>query len=189
MAGKKQGADATVYQLKISLLGAKPPIWRRVQVPSDTTLNKLHNIIQDSMGWFNYHLHSFFVDGQEYGPIDPYIDETDYEDESKVKLSGLNLAEKYKFRYVYDFGDDWYHEILVEKILPRQEDQHYPFCLKAVRACPPEDCGGIWGYEELLEILQDPQHPEREDRLEWLGGNFDPQEVSLKRINECLREC
>lgn len=186
MARKKQSADSTVYQLKISLAGAKPPIWRRVQVLSNTTLETLHNIIQDSMGWFNGHLHCFSIDGREYGMTDPLLDDLDYEDESKVKLSALNLAEKGKFRYEYDFGDGWCHDILVENILPREEIQTYPLCLKATRACPPEDCGGIWGYAELLEILQDPSHPEYEERLEWLEGKFDPEGVDLEEINELL---
>ena len=186
MARKKQSADSTVYQLKISLAGAKPPIWRRVQVLSDTTLETLHNIIQDSMGWFDGHLHSFSVDGMEYGRMDPFLDDLDYEDESKVKLSRLNLGEKSKFSYVYDFGDDWCHDILVEKILPREENQTYPFCLKAKRACPPEDCGGIWGYAEFLEIIKDPKHPEYEERMEWLEDDFDPEAVDIDGINECL---
>jgi hypothetical protein len=185
MAAQKKPADTTIYQLKISLNDTKPPIWRRVQVLSSTTLQELHLIIQESMGWYNSHLHQFSIDGVEYGkPVPEY----DFEvtDEAKVKLSKVVRGEKAKFFYLYDFGDGWDHTILVEKILPRDPKVIYPICIKGKRACPPEDCGGTWGYVEFLEAIQNPFHPNHDDMLEWIGGDFDPEEFDLVVINERL---
>ena len=108
-------------------------------------------------------------------------------DEKKVKLSQLIPEEKFKFIYLYDFGDSWEHEILVEKVLEAEADIDYPICTKAKRACPPEDCGGIWGYQDFVEAVQDPEHPEHEEMLEWVGGSFDPEEADPEEINEQLQ--
>jgi hypothetical protein len=138
----KQSKNASIYQLKITLRESKPPIWRRIQVKSNTTLAKLHDIFQIVMGWTDSHLHQFIIRGAEYGV--PHSDyDMEMEDEKHFKLGKLIFAEKERFVYQYDFGDSWEHEILVEKILPIEKDLHYPICLKGNRACPPEDCGGI----------------------------------------------
>jgi hypothetical protein len=185
MAAKKQITQ--VYQLKISLKGAKPPIWRRVQVASDITLGKLHRIIQDAMGWFDCHLHSFLIHGVEYGQPAPEYD-FQVRSERTVKLDQIVPKEKFKFLYTYDFGDSWDHEILVEKILPPDPQTHYPICLGGKRACPPEDCGGVWGYAEFLEAIQSPDHPEHDELLEWVGGEFDPEDFDLDAINDQLKQ-
>lgn len=187
MATRKQAQS--IYQLKITLKDIRPPIWRRVQVPSDITLGQLHWVIQLSMGWTNSHLHSFSIQGVEYGvPMpDSGFDEMDLRDEQSVKLSRLVPGEKFKFSYLYDFGDSWEHEVLVEKVLPTEPDVSYPVCIKAKRACPPEDCGGVWGYQEFLETIQDMEHPEHEEMLEWVGGFFDPEETELGEINAQLK--
>lgn len=187
MAPRKK--SQSVYQLKITLRGVQPPIWRRVQVCSDGTLGHLHWVIQFAMGWTNSHLHSFSIQGQAYSmPMpDLGLDDLDMRDEQPVKLSKVILGEKFKFFYIYDFGDSWEHEVLVEKVLPAESDARYPRCLKAKRACPPEDCGGIWGYQELLEAIQDPDHPEHESLLEWIGGSFDPEDAELDEINSLLK--
>ena len=174
-----------IYQLKISLRDIRPPIWRRVQVQSSTTLSDLHLIIQAAMGWYNCHLHSFSIQGIEYGKPEPDYG-LDLRDENKAKLNQVIKQEKSKFSYTYDFGDSWEHSILVEKILPKEPKVSYPFCLKAKRACPPEDCGGAWGYMEFLEALQDPQHPEHENFQEWIEGNFDSEFYDLQEINQRL---
>ena len=96
--------------------------------------------------------------------------------------------EKYKFSYEYDFGDNWQHTVLVEKILPEEKGKHYPNCSKGKRACAPEDVGGAWGYVDFLEALQDAKHPDHEDMLEWVGGEFDPEEFDIKYVNERLRQ-
>ena len=177
----------SIYQIKISLIGAKPPIWRTVLVASDLGLGAFHDVIQVAMGWTNSHLHQFIDDKKSYGiPDDDF--ELEMEDESEYKLSQLLKKEKDTLTYEYDFGDSWEHKILLEKILPYDSSTLLPVCIKGKRACPPEDCGGIWGYEELLEIISDPKHPEHEDMLEWLGGEFDPDEFDLEEINGDLAE-
>jgi hypothetical protein len=112
----------------------------------------------------------------------------DLRDEQPVKLSKVISGETFKFFYLYDFGDSWEHEVLVEKVLQADPEISYPICLKARRACPPEDCGGVWGYESFLGAIQDPAHPEHDEMLEWIGGSFDPEAVNLEEINFSLKE-
>jgi hypothetical protein len=182
---KKRKASDRIHQMKITLKGVKPPIWRRVEVPGEFTLYQLHAVIQAAMGWEGGHLHAFRIYGQEYGmPDDEWGMEV--EDENAFTLDGLHFSEKAKFIYQYDFGDDWVHEVLVEKILPREAGRHYPICVKGKRACPPEDVGGVWGYADFLEIMADPKHPEREGLMDWAGGAFDPEEFDLERVNRML---
>ena len=174
-----------VYQIKITLVGGQPPIWRRLVLAEDTTLGTLHEIIQRAMGWHNRHMHLFHVNGRLYGIPRIELYQT-VEDESKVSLGGLALREKKKYRYEYDFGDDWRHEILVEKIVPADPQVRYPTCVKGKRACPPEDCGGIWGYAALLETLADPTAPDHKELRGWVGGKFDPEAFDLPAINARL---
>jgi hypothetical protein len=136
------------------------------------------------MGWDNYHLHVFNAGGEEYGDADP---ELGIRSDGRVKLNDVVRGPKARLQYTYDFGDDWEHLIEVEKALEPEPGVRYPVCIAGKRACPPEDCGGIWGYEELLEVLKDPQHEEYEERLEWLGGAFDPEAFSLEEANARLR--
>jgi DNA invertase Pin-like site-specific DNA recombinase len=187
MATRKQ--TQTVYQLKITLRDIRPPIWRRVQVRGDATLGHLHWVIQFAMGWTNSHLHSFSIQGVEYSMLMPDLglDDLDMLDEQPVKLSKVITGEKFKFFYTYDFGDSWEHEVLVEKVLTAKADTDYPTCLKAKRTCPPEDCGGSWGYQEFLEAIKDTDHPEHESMLEWVGGSFDPETAELDTINALLK--
>lgn len=179
----------SVYQLKVTLRGIRPAIWRRVQVGGDTTLEHLHWVIQFAMGWTGSHLHSFAIQGMEHSLGKPGLglDELDTYDEPSIILSQLITGEKFKFCYLYDFGDSWVHEVLVEKVLSAKSDTHYPVCIKAKRACPPEDCGGTWGYQTLLKAIKDPKHPEHALRLEWLDTSFDPEEVGLDDINDLLK--
>jgi len=176
-----------IYQIKISLIGAKPPIWRTVLVSSNLGLASFHDVIQVVMGWTDSHLHQFIANKVFYGmPDDDF--ELEMEDENKYKLSQLLKKEKDTLIYEYDFGDSWEHKILLEKILPFESKTALPVCIKGKRACPPEDCGGIWGYEELLETISNPKHPDHDYMLEWLGGEFDPEEFDLEDINEDLAE-
>jgi hypothetical protein len=185
---KKKVSKAPIYQIKVTLNQSKPPIWRRILVPSDVTLEHLHYIIQVAMGWTNSHLHQFIVGRDTYysEPHPDYFHEV--LDERKFRLHQIAPGEKSKFIYEYDFGDSWEHVILVEKVLPHDPEQAYPVCIKGKRACPPEDVGGVWGYLMFLEAIQDPEHPEHEMYLDWIGGEFDPKEFDLEETNEVLRE-
>lgn len=169
--------DATaVYQLKVTLKGARPPIWRRLLVPADTRLSRLHRILQKAMGWEDCHLHAFTVRGSPVG------------NEARVTLPRLLLFEKSRFRYVYDFGDSWEHDILVEKLLPPDDGVAYPVCVAGKGACPPEDVGGVWGYAEFLEALEDPEHERHQEARKWVGGDFDPTAFDRDRGNAALRK-
>jgi hypothetical protein len=174
----------SVYQLKVTLKNSKPPIWRRIQVNSDINLYRLHQNLQVMMGWTDSHLHQFIVHGEYYGTPDPDFEVTN---ETSIKLDRVVSEAGDKFVYEYDFGDSWEHSILVEKILQPETGVNYPICLTGKRACPPEDCGGIWGYGDLLEAMQDPTHPEHKDMLEWLGGSFDPEVFDVDIVNQRLK--
>jgi len=154
----------------------------------DITLADLHSIIQAAMGWGGHHLHQFIVGGTYFGEPHPdYADFIDMQDHRLVTLREVAAREGAKFRYEYDFGDDWLHQVLVEKILPPEPGQTYPVCIKGRRACPPDDVGGVWGYEGFLEAIQDPDHPEHQGYLDWVGGEFDPAAFDLNAVNRALR--
>jgi hypothetical protein len=179
-------SKAQIYQIKVTLDESKPPIWRRILVPGDATLEKLHYILQVAMGWTNSHLHQFIVGQTFFGQPHPDFG-LEMRDERRVKLSQIAPGEGFAFRYEYDFGDSWLHNLVVEKVLEPEPGQHYPVCVKGKRACPPEDVGGVWGYEGFLEAIGDPDHPEHEDYLEWIGGEFDAEEFDLDAVNSALR--
>lgn len=187
MATDSTEAAIRVYQLKVILLGIEPPVWRRIQVLSSTTLAELHEILQSVMGWENDHLHQFLKDEKHYGPVDGESESDDTDDEEKTLLSDVVSRARSKFSYQYDFGDDWMHEIVVEKVVLPDGDTKYPVCLDGARACPPEDCGGAWGYENLIEIVKNPKHPDYEERREWLGPKFDPDAFDVARANKALK--
>lgn len=172
----------SIHQIKVTLKHIHPPIWRRLQVESRATLAQLHAIIQAAMGWENCHLYTFTVGGTKYGI--PHLD-WNVEDVSRLRLQ--DLPEGAKFVYVYDMGDWWEHEVTVEEILLPEAGVQYPRCIKGRRACPPEDCGGPWGYANLLEVLADPKHPEHDNYLDWIGGDFDPAYFDLDEVNALLK--
>jgi hypothetical protein len=189
MTAAKRAAKGPIYQIKVTLEESKPPIWRRLLVRSDITLGDLHAIIQAAMGWWDYHLHQFIVGETYYGVPDPdYDDYLEMHDEEEVILGQVAPREGVKFRYEYDFGDGWLHQVLVEKVLPPEPGQSYPVCVKGRRACPPEDVGGMWGYQDFLEAIQDPNHEEHEEYLEWVGGEFDPEAFDLDGVNVALSD-
>jgi hypothetical protein len=179
-----------VYELKITLRETDPPVWRRVRVTDSTTLGELHGIIQLSMGWTNSHLHQFIIDGVYYS--DPGFELGEYldvvRDERRTTLGQALAGQHARFSYDYDFGDSWRHELSVESILQPGEDETYPHCVAGARACPPEDCGGVWGYANLLAALADPAHPEHGALLEWVGGSFEPERCDLNGINWQLQK-
>ena len=177
-----------ICQIKVTLRGSQPPIWRRIQLRSDITLAKLHRILQEVMGWEDAHLHQFVIQGQRYGvPDEDYVGPRETKDARKYKLGDVVPAEGSQFRYDYDFGDNWQHVLVLEKTLPPAEGVRYPVCLAGARACPPEDVGGISGYEHFLQALRDPKHPEHKEYLEWIGDNFDPEAFDIDEVNRLLR--
>ncbi|MBN1165817.1 MAG: plasmid pRiA4b ORF-3 family protein [Methanospirillaceae archaeon] len=178
-----------IFQFKITLLDTKPPIWRRIQVPATFHFNELHLAISDSMGWDDYHLHEFEVPDQRTGTemrigiiSDDDMDDDNPLDENKRSIATYFKNPKDVCRYVYDFGDYWVHRIALEKILPKEEGISYPRCIKGKRRCPPEDVGGIDGYEELLSVMADPDHEMYEEMMSWCNGPYDPEEFDCSQV-------
>ncbi|MGF1523219.1 MAG: plasmid pRiA4b ORF-3 family protein [Leptolyngbyaceae cyanobacterium] len=179
-------AEASVLRWQVWLADSEPPIWRRFQVSDRATLDHFHQVLQRVMGWQNSHLHMFEIQGDRYAaPFDPPLDDT--HDSTQVILADLKFQRDSRFTYLYDFGDGWLHLLTLEDSLPADNSLPVPHCLEGQRACPPEDCGGVWGYEEILEQLGDPDAPDYEDLLEWVGGDFDPEFFPIEAVNQQLR--
>ncbi len=184
MLESERPANNSIYQIKVTLEGSNPPIWRGVLLSGDTSLEELHYILQVVMDWQNYHLHQFVVGDKRYGVNEDSM--PDPESERSTTLRQVATRQKSRIFYEYDFGDGWEHDILVEKVLDPEEGLRYPVCIEGEHAAPPEDCGGIPGYYMMLEAIEDPEHPDHEDMLEWVGGDFDPATFDLYEINEKL---
>ena len=189
----KTKAPQAIFQLKVTLRGSKPPIWRRILVPNTITLGKLHQVLQVIMDWEGEHLHQFVLGRELYGVPDKedVFFGMSVNDENKTILSSLLSKEKDWLTYEYDFGDSWEHKLVLEKKLPFDSAMQLPHCINGKRACPPEDCGGIWGYMDLIGIMSDKSSPEYAERVEWLEenfgiDNFDPEFFDLELINEQL---
>jgi hypothetical protein len=177
---------AELYQLKITLVGTRPPVWRRVLVHGSIRLDELHRVIQAAFGWWDYHLHEFVIGRRIYGSPDPDEDwGPPVLNERHARLD-KHATEGDSFTYVYDMGDNWQHTITVEKTLPSNPTQRTPALLDGRRACPPEDCGGTGGYEELLAVLADPTHPDHQQHLDWLGAPFDPERFDPAGFSDAL---
>ncbi|MFI6263992.1 plasmid pRiA4b ORF-3 family protein [Micromonospora sp. NPDC051006] len=174
-----------IFQLRISLAGVRPPVWRRVLVPAGYTLDRLHRVIQHAMGWRDCHLHSFEIDGLQYGEPDP-DGELALHDELDVRLDAV-LGKGSRFQYTYDFGDWWEHDLVVEDAVTADPEERYPTCLDGERAGPPEDVGGAPGYQGLLVALADPGHPEHRSMRDWAGAGFDPGAFDAGRAGTLLR--
>lgn len=187
----RQPASSTgkreVYQIKVVLNGTKPPVWRRFLMPSKINLHGLHHVLQVVMGWTNTHPYYFEIDRQEYSLICDDIDDPYTEDSTRFAIGDV-VKKGDKFLYVYDFGDDWRHKLVVEDVLEYGAEEECLRCLKGRRACPPEDCGGAWGYEELLKVLKDPSHEEHRTLMAWLDGPFDPDLFEVDAVDARLRE-
>ncbi len=184
--GKK---NRLLYQLKVTLEGLHPPIWRRILVWEDATLAQLHRILQIVMGWEDYHLHQFAIGSRVYSVPDP--DDDLYErkviDEGRVRLREVVSRVGTHFEYLYDFGDSWRHDLLLEAIVLPDLGAPYPRCLAGERRTPPEDVGGSSGYEDYLAAMADPGHEEHENMLQWRGP-FDPEAFSLTALNQQLQK-
>jgi hypothetical protein len=178
---------ATIFQIKMTLRGIDPPIWRRIHTPN-CTLEKLHEIIQVTMGWEFEHLYRFSIGGVDYADSAMTSDE-EVEDACGTRLSAVLPIEnrRPRFSYEYDFGDEWIHQLIVEERLPPQEGVKYPICVGGQRACPPEDCGGPWAYSGFVEAVGNPDHRSHEELLEWVGGEFDPERFDQQAVNNELR--
>ena len=188
MSGKNSAVSPEIYQLKVTLLGTRPPIWRRLLVPSDLNLTQLHDVLQVAMGWQDGHLHEFRAGGRRFGPPDPedQFMADDVGDERKVRVFALFGRTGAKAIYTYDFGDTWEHSIALEKLLPANPNMIYPICTDGRLACPPEDCGGIPGFYHLLDVLRDPTHEEHQELRDWVGGDYDPEVFSIEAVNRIL---
>jgi len=179
-----------VYQIQISLTNSKPEIWRKILVQPNLSLANFHMTIQIVMGWDNSHLHQFIKNKTFY--TRKMEDDMTWGDLNNVDYKGLKISdllknENDKIDYEYDFGDSWHHDIVLEKILDTSEKTKYPTCIDGKLACPPEDCGGIWGYSDLLKVLNNPGHKDYADLLDWLDGEFDPNYFNIEKTNLNLK--
>jgi hypothetical protein len=174
-----------IFQLRVTLDDVEPPVWRRVLVPGGYTLDRLHRVVQYAVGWNDYHLHVFDIEGLQYGVPDP-DGLLEVRDELDSRLDAV-AAKGTRFRYTYDFGDWWDHELLVEDVSPAEPETVYPICLEGEGACPPEDVGGPSGYSDMLTALADATHPDHMVMREWLGRPFDPTAFDSERATTLLR--
>jgi hypothetical protein len=180
--------QSKVLEFKVVLNNIQPAIWRRFQVKSGITLKRLAATLILVMEWDNCHLHQFCIGKKKYSiPCEDYSELDDFEDEGEFRLGDFSVDELRQFVFEYDFGDGWEHAVFLEKVLAPQKGTKYPLCLAGERSCPPDDCGGPWGYEKFLEIIRNPDHPEYAEKREWLGGDFDPEQFDIDIINRGLR--
>lgn len=179
-----------IYICKIELEGIEPKIWRRFQFHSEITFHQLHKILQIVMGWQDYHLYEFQVGNKAIMLPDPEL-----QWEGRINLNARreqvsnHIANtQTAFTYLYDFGDDWKHQVTLEQIIPVTEDTPYPICLEGKRNCPQEDSGGVWGHQNVLEALLIPQHPERKEMVDWLKDGYDPEHFDMNEVNRLLKQ-
>ncbi|MCM3737275.1 plasmid pRiA4b ORF-3 family protein [Bacillus cytotoxicus] len=187
---ERKPVQPAIYQFKITLKGIRPPIWRRFLIDNQVTFEDLHIIIQIVMGWENYHLYNFDTKDARVEIVDDSFEifpsSKEVYDAEETQIGELLTEEKQKCLYTYDFGDDWEHELVLEKVLSIDEEIMVPTCLKGKRACPPEDCGGIYGYSEIQASLKGEGELD-EEMKDWLG-EFDPEEFDLELINGILEK-
>ena len=183
-------AKRDMIRFKITLKGIRPPIWRRIEIPANYSFWDFHVAIQDAMGWTDSHLHAFSVRNLRGGIDQIGIPDDDSFEGDPMFLPGWKFqVSDYLFRpgtrakYAYDFGDGWEHDLIVEAIGPREKGVTYPRCTAGKRRCPPEDCGGIYGYADLLEIIANPEHEEHASMMEWVGGPFNPNEFDPSAVH------
>jgi hypothetical protein len=189
-------ANAPVFQIKVTLKDINPPIWRRILVSCETKLSQLHDIIQAAMGWQNSHLHLFEIGIVRFTTGDEPANLTELTaiDSRYVRL--LNLVQPHRpfrgefhfaFEYEYDMGDSWKHDVVFEDVFRPDPKRKTPVCTAGERACPPEDVGGVHGYASFLEAIRNPDDPEHQSYLEWIGGSFDPEAFDIEDVNQKLR--
>lgn len=180
-----------IFHLRVALLGVKPAIWRLIRVPGDIHLGDFHSILQELMPWEDRHDHRFVIGNEQFGTRNRNPDDSNMRDESLITPEKAARLANGRFRYEYDFGDSWQHEITIEKESPWGKGSWVPVCLEGARACPPEDCGGPSGYADLLEALNNPDHEQHLEMKQWLKkrgkGPFDPQRFDLDFTNKILK--
>jgi hypothetical protein len=181
---KRPAGPTRLYLLHLRLAEIEPPIWRRVAVPGSRTLHALHEVIQVAMGWQTYHLYQFEIHGTRYEDPNPDDRNPTIPDPRAFTLDQLDLVQGGRFQYRYDFGDDWLHDVTVEGAVPLPAGFLLPLCLGGARAGPPEDCGGVFGYDELVSALDRPKSVRAREIEQWLGRVFDPEELDLGAINK-----
>jgi hypothetical protein len=189
MSAKDSAVLPEIYQLKVTLLGTSPPIWRRLLVSADLTLAQLHDVLQAAMGWQECHMHEFSAGGRHFGrpnPEDRFMGMPPVENERTVRLSSVLGRVGAKAVYTYDFGDSWEHSIVLEKRLCADPTTAYPVCTGGELACPPEDCGGVGGFYDLLDALRDPAHEQHNEMNDWVGDDYDPDAFSIDAVNRML---
>jgi hypothetical protein len=184
--------ETTIHRLKVTLRHVKPPVWRRIEVSSDVKLSKLAAILEAGMGWLGGHLHAF-----EQGDVRYEVPDAEWgadvwfgrrvADERKARLGDVLPTIKSRMRWEYDFGDGWEHDVLVEAIERPTAGRRYPVCLTGRRACPPEDCGGPWGYDDMLTAMRDPLHENHAFVVDWLPVDFDPEQFDADIATENMR--
>ena len=189
MPTKRVENPQEIYQIKITLLGTSPPIWRRLLVPANLTLEQLHDVLQLAMGWEDCHMHDFRIGQKQFGKPDTddrLMGLSAVGNERTVRLFSVLGKVGAKAVYTYDFGDGWEHAIAVEKVLSPEAGHAYPACVEGKRHGPPEDCGGVPGFYNLLEAIGDPEHGQHEQMRDWLGDDFDPEAFSVDEVNRRL---
>jgi hypothetical protein len=186
MPNKKIAVPPDIYRIKVTLLDTHPPIWRRLLVPASMTLGQLDGVLQVAMGWDGSHPHEFRIGQQRFGEQDPMEGFSGWQEvaaEDMAPLFNVLGGAGAKAVYTYDFGDSWKHRIAVEKVLPPEAGQEYPVCVAGKRHGPPDDCGGVWGYYEMLCAIGDPEHRQHGKALNWLGADYDPEAFSVDAVN------
>lgn len=189
MSAKDSAVLPEIYQLKVTLLGTSPPIWRRLLVSADLTLAQLHDVLQAAMGWQECHMHEFSAGSRHFGrpnPEDRFMGMPPVENERTVRLSSVLGRVGAKAVYTYDFGDSWEHGIVLEKRLCADPTTAYPVCTGGELACPPEDCGGVGGFYDLLDALRDRAHEQHNEMNDWVGDDYDPDAFSIDAVNRML---
>jgi Plasmid pRiA4b ORF-3-like protein len=184
-ASRPRAEAPGLFRLKVTLRGIRPPVWRRIEVAGDTTFARLHAILQTAFDWTDSHLHVFHAGGEEIGVPDPEWN-AGITNEKTIRLRDVAGRGIERLTYEYDFGDSWIHDIVIERAAHAAPGVLLPRCVAGKRACPPEDCGGVGGYAQLLEALADPHHPEHKNMRSWAGA-FNPEAFDLERTDGILR--
>ena len=180
-----KSSGQSVLQLRAQLREVEPIVWRRLLVPAGARLGKLHSVLQAAMGWSNCHLHCFKIGHLTYGTMSDGSPPDELDEDAVLVLTAI--GHQRRFVYEYDFGDSWEHDIVVEDRLTTPLGLKFAVCLDGQNSCPPEDCGGPPGYEEILEALADPEHEAHDKFSSWLGGALDPARFDLATTNAALQ--
>lgn len=176
-----------VFEIRIELKDTVPIVWRELVVPETLTFYEFHHAIQISFGWENYHLYSFDAKGQSYGNLD-LLEDVDTINDKSIFINQLLQKEQDTINYEYDFGDGWVHNIELKKIKPHTSKVNLPIVIDGAKASPPEDCGGVHGFENLKNVMKNPKDLEYKELVRWLGKPFDPNEFNIQHINEDLKK-